>query len=160
MLFSDSVLDEPPSAAGVGGDGGSATGGRGFFKLVSRSKWLRRLRANSTTASGTSRVELLAKERNEMAFAFPCNVKRSRTGAHHVAMTYVGEINTDDLERAAVQLRLAAHVRDEQSVDDCAPMVLEREEILMRNHLGATRELRLQAAANPAFIRDCSQLLA
>ena len=99
-------------------------------------------------------MELLAKEWNEVALAFSRDVECFRTGAHHIAVAYVCEIDADDFERAAVQLRLSALVRNEQRVDDCAPMVLQREEVLICDNLRALRKLHLQTVANPRFIRD------
>ena len=104
---------------------------------------MRRLRANSKTASCTSRAQLLEKERNEVALAFSCNVQCSRPGAYHVAVTQVGEINTNDFECTAVQLWLSALVRVKPRIDDCAPMVFQREEVPVRDRFGALRKLQL-----------------
>ena len=88
-------------------------------------------------------MELLAKERNEVALAFSRDVERSWTGAHHVAVPQVCEIDTNDFERAAVQLRLPALVCNKQRVDDGAPVAFQREEVPIRHHFETVRKLLL-----------------
>ena len=88
-------------------------------------------------------MELLAKERNEVALAFSRDVERSRTGSDHVAVPLMREIDTNGLERAAVQLRFPALVCNKQRVDDGAPVAFQREEVPIRHHFGTLRKLRL-----------------
>ena len=63
------------------------------------------------------------KDRNEMIFAFSRNIELPRPRAHHVTVPLPREIHADDLERAAVKLRLPALVRKKQCVDDRTPVV-------------------------------------
>ena len=72
-------------------------------------------------------MQLLVKERNKVALSLSSDVERSRTGTYHITVAQMSEVNTNNFERTAVQLWLSALVRVEQRIDDCAPVVFQRE---------------------------------
>ena len=81
------------------------------------------------------------KERHEVHRILSRNMQPSGTQANYFTVISISQVDTDNGEGIAAELRLVALVGLEEQLDDCSPVMLQSEEVACRNFGWAIWEL-------------------